>query len=108
MSVGTYGLLSQRAAKADFDEFVNPGATMPSCFTSLQDKGGSKCKEYYDRSQSARKLAIGGFAAGGVLAAGAIVGFVLSSGDGGTGGERVTYTFATDGRGGAGGWTLRF
>jgi hypothetical protein len=108
MSVGTYGLLSQRAAKADFDEFVNPGATMPSCFTSLQDKGGSKCKEYYDRSQSARKLAIGGFAAGGVLAAGAIVGFVLSSGDGGTGGARVTYTFATAGRGGAGGWTLRF
>ena len=107
MSVGTYGVLSQRAAKADFDEFMNPGATTPSCFTRLPDKGGAKCKEYYDRSQSARTMAIGGFAAGGMLAVGAIVGFVLSSGEGG--GERqMAYSVLHRRAGLAGGWTLRF
>ena len=66
--------------QADFDEYMAPGATMPSCFTALPDKGGAKCKEYYNRAESARKVAIGGFVAGGALAAGAIIGFVLSSG----------------------------
>jgi hypothetical protein len=99
-------VLAQRAAKADFDEYMNPGTTTPSCFTKLPDKGGSKCREYYNRSESSKKLAIGGFAAGGALAVGAIVGFVLSSGDGGE--RRLAYTFAADGHGVAGGWTLRF
>jgi hypothetical protein len=69
-SVGTYGILSQRAARQDFDEYVNPGATTPSCFTAGSDKGGPKCREYYNRAESARKVAIGGFVAGGALARG--------------------------------------
>ena len=104
-SVGGYGILSQRAARSDFDEYVNPGGSMPSCFTALPDKGGGKCKEYYNRAESARKVAIGGFVAGGALAAGAIIGFVLSSGESE---RRMAYAFSTDGRGASGAWTLRF
>ena len=103
VSVGTYGVLSQRAAKADFEDYKVNG--VDACFTALPDKGGGKCKEYYDRSETAKKVAIGGYVAGGVLAVGAIVGFVMSSGDGE---RRVAYSFATDGRGASAGWSLRF
>jgi hypothetical protein len=103
VSLGTYGVLSQRAAKADFEDYKENGVEV--CANALPNKGGGKCKEYYNRSENARKVAIGGYVAGGLLAAGAIVGFVMSSGDSE---RRMAYSFATDGRGASATWSLRF
>ena len=68
-------------------------------------QGRGEVQGDHNRAESARKVAIGGFVAGGALAAGAMIEFVLSSGESE---RRMAYAFSTDGRGASGAWTLRF
>jgi hypothetical protein len=80
LSVGGYGLYAQRARGEEFDAYPS-GSPVKTCSLKAPDRGGPACRSLYDKEQAARKLMIGGFAAGGALAVGAIVGFVVSAGD---------------------------
>ena len=84
LSVGTYAVLRQRSKRDEFAEYI--GSDGGRCSTSVANQGGGRCHTIYEEANSAARLAIIGFVAGGVLATGAIVGFVLSNGAGGGGG----------------------
>jgi hypothetical protein len=87
LSVGGYGLYTQRKRGEQFDNYP-AGSPVKACGASRADKGGGTCKTLYDQAQAGKRLMIGGFAAGGVLATAAIVGFAMSA-SGGEAGESV-------------------
>jgi len=77
VGVGTYGLLEQRARSDDFHSYALPGTTTAACGEKAPNRGGGICKDLYEDVQSAGRLAVFGFVAGGVLAAAAVTAFVL-------------------------------
>ena len=79
LGVGGYGLLNQRKRGKEFDDYKPPGSSMAPCGEDLPGRGGEQCKVIYGRMRSAQNLMIGGLVAGGVLAAAAVTGFVLST-----------------------------
>ena len=79
LGVGGYGLMTQRKRGKEFDNYRTPGTNVMPCGESLPGRGGTRCDTLLKQVKSAEKLAIGGFALGGALAAAAIVGFVVSS-----------------------------
>jgi PEGA domain len=110
LSVGAYGLHTQRTKGEEFDNYPS-GSSTKSCGASRPDRGGPTCRTLYNQAQTGKRLMIGGFAAGGVLATAAIVGFVISSSDGSHGGEAAVAsapTFALDRTSLGFGWSARF
>jgi hypothetical protein len=90
--LGFYGLHTRNRYGRQFDAYTTPGTTIKPCYTRSGDKGGLECRSIDKKMKSAERLMLGSFVAGGVLAAGAVVGFVLvssssdeSSDDGGEG-----------------------
>ena len=79
LAVGGYSLRNQWKARDDFDNHIEGG--VKPCATGATNKGGTHCLSLYNQAQSAGTLAIVGFAAGGVLATGAVIGFLMSAGD---------------------------
>jgi hypothetical protein len=77
---GGYELLQQHKHKQEFDGYVRPQTMDKPCGVLANRRGGPPCDRYYADAQTAGRLAIIGFAAGGVLATTAIVAFVASSG----------------------------
>ena len=78
LSVGTYGVLRQRSKRDEFADYVGPNRER--CSTKAMNQGGAGCPTIYNEANAAARLAIVGFVAGGALAAGAILGFVMSNG----------------------------
>jgi hypothetical protein len=81
LGTGSYGLLRQRSHVREFDAYQDPRTMTAVCYAALPDKGGERCRTLHDRIHSDERLARVGFLAGGVLAAGALVGFYLAHRD---------------------------
>jgi hypothetical protein len=77
--LGFYGLHNRNRYGRQFDAYTTPGTTIKPCYTRSADKGGLECRSIDRKMKSAERLMLGSFVAGGVLAAGAVVGFILSS-----------------------------
>jgi hypothetical protein len=82
LGVGAYGLKAQRDRVDKFDSWMPANSTNRPCNLQSADKGGDQCRTLLKRVESAERLAVGGFVAGGVLAVAAVVGFIYSAGDG--------------------------
>jgi tetratricopeptide (TPR) repeat protein len=81
MSLGVYGTVRHQQKLDEFDTYLasdHPPDVRASCGAELERRGGPGCDAIYSDMQSARKLAIGGYVAGGLLAAGAVTLFLLS------------------------------
>ena len=68
---------------------------------------GPDCQKFFNRSENAKKMAIGGFVSGGALAIGAIIGFVVSADDGAPE-RRMSFAPAIGPDGAGASWSLRF
>ena len=79
LGVGTYGLLRQWEHGRAFDNYTDGKTMTKPCDLILADKGGTECQRLYKQANSDESLARIGFIGGGVLAAGAVLGFILSS-----------------------------
>jgi hypothetical protein len=77
--LGFYGLHNQRKYGRQFDNYKDPATMTTPCYTAGKDKGGIECRNIEKKMKSAERLMLASFAAGGALAAGAIVGFILGS-----------------------------
>jgi hypothetical protein len=78
IGVGAYGVSVLRSKGQEFNDHRIAGQR--DCSESAANKGGSACKTIYEEAVAGQRLAINGFAAGGLLATAAIVGFLWSSG----------------------------
>ena len=81
VGLGGYGLKSQHDRGQAFDSYTMPGSTYRPCHEETPGKGGTECQSRYNKMKASEHLAIGGFAAGGVLLTAAVVGFILSPPD---------------------------
>jgi hypothetical protein len=81
LGLGVYGTVRHQRKLDEFDTYRAPNApanVRATCGQELQDLGGRECQGIHSAMKRARTLAIVGYVASGVLAAGAVTLFVLS------------------------------
>ncbi|HEY0705819.1 MAG TPA: hypothetical protein VGG33_03435, partial [Polyangia bacterium] len=62
----------------EFDNYKEPGASLPSCSTKAPGNGGTSCTSLLTEANTAKKLAIGSFIGGGAAAVLAAVFFLTA------------------------------
>jgi hypothetical protein len=78
LGVGAYALKQQWTHGREFDRYRDP-TTGGMCYTARTNRGAPGCQNLYNKTKSDQKLMFGGFLAAGVLTAGSVVAFALSS-----------------------------
>jgi hypothetical protein len=110
IAVGGYGLIAMLQKQSEFNSRKNSTTPM-ECNSGLPDKGSPGCKNIYDASNSAQRLAINGLAAGALLGAAALVGFLWSadhSPSSDAAAPRAGLIAGFDAHGASAAWLLRF
>jgi hypothetical protein len=110
IAVGGYGLIAMLQKQSEFNSRKNSTTAM-ECNSALPDKGSTGCKNIYNDSASAQRLAINGLAAGALLGGAALVGFLWSadhSPSSDAAAPRSGMIAGFDADGASAGWLLRF
>ncbi|MDB4981971.1 MAG: hypothetical protein JWM82_2723 [Myxococcales bacterium] len=80
-AVGGVSLVLSNQNYTDFNNRLTPKTTTPMCDRGLSDRGGSQCQKLLADGDRDKVLAIVGFVAGGALAIGSAILFVMSPRD---------------------------
>jgi hypothetical protein len=78
LGVGAYALKQQWTHGREFDRYQDP-MTGGMCFTARPGRGAPGCQTLYNKTKSDQKLMFGSFIAAGVLTAGSVLAFAISS-----------------------------
>jgi len=78
IAAGVVETVRWQSGVSDFNNHKD-SSNQVDCLTGQPDRGGAACKSLYDKYTSAEGIALGAFVAGGVLAAGSAILFVVSS-----------------------------
>ena len=79
VAVGGYGFLVMQQKQNEFNDRVIPKTTTRECSATASNKGSTGCKNIYDDTVSAQRLALNGLGAGALLLAASVVGFLWSA-----------------------------